>query len=131
MRKSNLVQEKGALEQIGMHDLEQQQQIVLNYFRSLRALYASKWDQSSNAFLYGAGFSGAVDFLRSHLIDYCTRKSSFKEDTITGALQLGDGDLILQDELKGLAGAQAKKRVSELLVERFLPVVAETRKIEL
>jgi DNA sulfur modification protein DndB len=86
-----LVESKGVLDQLGLSDLEVQQ---ANYFNALRSKYRSHWDDKSNAFIYASGFIGAIEFLRSNIIDYCRSKGSFEENTISVVLNLDESNLI-------------------------------------
>lgn len=115
-----LVEEKGVFEQVDIVELETQRQIVLNYFSALRKKYRDRWDDSDNVFLYAAGFVGATEFLRLKLVPYCVLAKSFKEKTIAEALSLRADKLIWQDEVKGLGGKDAPKRVFERLSQALL-----------
>jgi DGQHR domain-containing protein len=114
-----LVAEKGVFEQTGLTGLENQTKVILNYFKTLRDIYRDKWDNKDNAFIYAAGFAGAIDFLKSRMLDYCLRHRSFTPATMRKVLSLED--LILQSELKGLGGTQARQRVAERLLSAFDP----------
>jgi DNA sulfur modification protein DndB len=126
-----LVEDKGALEQIGVHALEQQRQIILNLFLALYKKYGEQWDDKSNAFLYAAGFVGSMDFLRLKLIPYCNLQQSFTIDTISDALNLSADTLILQSEIKGFGGSSASGKVYERLVEAFKPAKKSTSKFKI
>jgi DNA sulfur modification protein DndB len=83
-----LVESKGVLDQLGLSELEVQKAIFTNYFNALRSKYRGYWDDKSNAFIYASGFIGAIEFLRSNIIDYCRSKGSFEELTISSVLKL-------------------------------------------
>lgn len=117
-----LVAEKGQFEQIGAHELEIQKAIFTNYFGALKAKYGRRWVDKNNAFIYAAGFIGAIEFLRGHLIDYCKGQSSFEPATIATALALDETNLILQEEVKGMGGADAANAVRDRLISAFKPV---------
>lgn len=116
-----LVEEKGGFEQIDIHELESQRQIVMNLFRVLQQKYGDQWEVKTNAFMYAAGFMGALEFLRLKLIPYCNLQGSFEIETISKAIDLSGRALILQETIKGLGGASATKEVYERLVSSFKP----------
>lgn len=116
-----LVAEKGTLDQIGASSLEVQRSIFQNYFRVLAEKYGERWLEKDNAFLYAAGFTGAVDFLNLKMIPYCNIAGSFQPETISEALLLDRANLITQDEVKGLGGKDAPKRVFDRMLELFEP----------
>jgi DNA sulfur modification protein DndB len=117
-----LVEEKGVLEQIGVTELELQKRVILNFLGALRTLYNGRWLEKSNAFLYGVGFTGAMQFLRDRLVNYCQSRRSFEAKTITEALAPLSKALILQSEVKGLGGKDAPKRIFERLLAVFEPI---------
>jgi DGQHR domain-containing protein len=119
-----LVEEKGLLDQIGASSLELQQQILQNFFNVLADKYGDRWEDRDNAFLYAAGFVGAIDFLRLKVIPYCLTQKSFRASVISAALRLDVTDLIKQDEIKGLGGRDAPRKVYDRLVAVFAPEVA-------
>ena len=116
-----LVESKGVLEQIGATSLETQRHIFQNFFTSLANSYGERWQEKDNAFLYAAGFMGAVEFLQLKLIPYCVMQKSFKMETITAALRLDRTDLIRQEEMKGIGGKDAPRKVFERLLASFQP----------
>ncbi|MFG1391734.1 DGQHR domain-containing protein [Xanthobacter agilis] len=116
-----LVEAKGILEQIGASELEIQKAIFKNFFSALKSKYEGTWDDLTNAFLYASGFIGAVDFLRSHMIDYCKNKKSFEEATISNAIDMDKTSAVLQEEVKGLGGSDAANKVRDRLIGAFKP----------
>lgn len=80
--------------------------------------------------MYAAGFTGAIDFLKLKLIPYCTTMESITIKTISESLTLLSNRLILQDEVKGLGGKDAPKKIFDRLVECFSPQKTK-RKIEI
>jgi DNA sulfur modification protein DndB len=120
-----LVEEKGVFEQIDIRELQLQKQIVLNLFLALQEKYKDKWWDKTNAFMYASGFTGAIDFLMLKLVPYCNNRESFTVKTISDALKIGDGHLILQSEVKGLGGKEAAKKIQESLVENFDPKIVK------
>jgi DNA sulfur modification protein DndB len=116
-----LVEAKGLLDQIGASELEVQQAIFLNFFNAIRSKYGTFWDDRTNAFIYASGFTGAIDFLRTHMIDYCRGKGSFEESTISSALHLDPIGRILQEEVKGLGGTEGANKIRDRLISVFRP----------
>ncbi len=116
-----LVDEKGLLEQIGANTLELQKAIFCNLFNALADKYADNWGELRNAFMFAAGFVGAVDFLQIKLIPYCNTKKDFSKELMSKIIALDSTNLILQEEVKGLGGKDAPKKVFDRLVAVFLP----------
>jgi DNA sulfur modification protein DndB len=116
-----LVEEKGAFEQLEIHELEVQKQIILNFFTALSKKYQSDWNDKTNAFMYASGFVGAMEFLRLKLMSYCAHQKSFEVETILKAFDFNDVGLMLQSEVKGLGGTAASKEVYDRLINAFKP----------
>lgn len=116
-----LIESKGPFDQIGIGSLEQQRAVFNNYFGALEEKYEGRWSDRDNAFIYASGFTGAIDFMRAKLIDYCRMVGSFEKRTIYEAIQMDVSSRILQEEVKGLGGADASNRVRERLTQMFKP----------
>jgi DGQHR domain-containing protein len=116
-----LVEDKGDFYQVGITELQAQQQIFLNYFGALSERYGDQWDERNNAFMYGAGFVAGVDFLRLRMIPYCVVRKSFNKDMIKNAFDIDQGNLILQEEVRGKGGAEAVKIIYDRLNSAFEP----------
>lgn len=114
-----LVEAKGDFEQRNIFDLETQKKIVKNFFAALQSFYGERWFDVTNAFMYGAGFTGGVDFLKTKMLSYCQDRKSFTKDTIKNAFDLSVSDLVLQEEVKGKAGKEAAQAVQERLTGLF------------
>lgn len=117
-----LVDSKGIMEQVGISELEMQKAVFANYFAAIQEGYGVKWHDRSNAFIYASGFIGAVEFFRSHMFDYCKGKGSFETKTIVDALDIEATGKILQEDVKGLGGAEAANAVRDRLISAFRPV---------
>ncbi|MDQ1816100.1 DGQHR domain-containing protein [Massilia sp. CCM 9210] len=126
-----LVEEKGGFEQIDIHSLESQSKIIMNLFFALQIKYGDKWDDKSNAFMFAAGFMGALEFLKLKLIPYCNLQKSFEIATIANAINLTENSLIRQEELKGFGGSAATKEVYERLIASFKPKQKLSAKIKI
>ncbi|MCC6358320.1 MAG: DGQHR domain-containing protein [Phycisphaerales bacterium] len=117
-----LVDDIGVFEKVGLPELESQTRAVINYFTVLREAAGEDWDDSDNAMLYAAGFTGAIEFFRDQVVPYCNVKRSFKATTIRKAFTFKqDKDVIRQGELKGLQGRAARNKVFQALADRFEP----------
>lgn len=117
-----IVEDKGDLDQIGIRELETQKQVMLNYFSAIKEKYGDDaWSASSNAFMYAAGFVGALEFFRKRFIPYCTTRQSFAKSTFFDALKLQPSELIVQEEVKGIGGKDAPKVIFERLNSVFEP----------
>ena len=126
-----LVEDKGAFEQIDIRELEIQRQIIINVFSAIRQKYGIEWESKTNAFMYAAGFMGAVEFLRLKLIPYCNLQGSFEVETIANALSLSRESLIHQEKIKGLGGSAAAKAIYDHLVDAFHPKKGSPGKIKI
>lgn len=116
-----LVENKGVLDQLGMRDLDGQRRVILNFFRALQGKYRDEWESRDNAVIYASGFSGAIEFFRSNLVDYCRQRKSFKLEVISDALSLERSELIRQSEVRGMGGRAAIEHIRSRLVGSFLP----------
>ena len=116
-----LVEDKGTLAQVGIHSLEQQQKVVLNFLSSIANAHAGEWTDRKNAFMYAAGFAGALEFFSKKLIQYCSGKKSFTEETIDDVLALPRGIFINQSDLAGKGGSAAQRLVYDRLNDVFQP----------
>lgn len=125
-----LVSEKGTLDQIGASSLELQKSIFQNYFNVLADKYGDRWPERDNAFIYAAGFVGAIEFLGLKLIPYCNLRKSFKYDIMSDAIAIDSNDLIKQEEVKGLGGKDAPKRVFDRMVATFNPKEIKRQRFE-
>ncbi len=116
-----LIELKGPFDQLGIEELEQQKAVFRNYFGALEDKYDGHWADRDNAFIYASGFTGAIDFLRTKLIDYCRMVGSFEKRTISDAVQMDVSNRLLQEEVKGLGGTDAANLVRERLTQMFKP----------
>lgn len=123
-----LVEEKGIFEQIDAAELEVQKKIVENFFIALSRKYGDRWADKNNAFMFAAGFTGAVDFLKLKLIPICNNMNpkDFSVEFISSLIELSKENLIKQEELKGFGGKDAPKRVFDGLVGALKAPVAST-----
>jgi hypothetical protein len=80
--------------------------------------------------MYAAGFVGAIDFFRKKLIPYCNVKNSFAKATFQEVLLLNEGNLIQQEEVKGIGGRDAPKTIFDRLNGVFQPVLQNTQPIQ-
>lgn len=114
-----LVEEKGDFDQINIRNLEQQSQIILNFFRELSKPYGDEWLTAQNPFVYASGFTAAVEFLRKRVIPYCTKAKKFTPSVIAQCIGIDADSLILQSEVRGLGGKNAVSFIYERLNEAF------------
>jgi DNA sulfur modification protein DndB len=126
-----LVESKGDLDQVDLTSLELQERLFLNFFSALRDKYGPEWDEKNNAFMYAAGFIGAVDFLKRKLIPYCNVRKSFTKETISKSIDLDKSNLVLQEEVKGVGGKDAPRVIFDRLVEVFEPESKQAAFIEI
>src|SRR5215469_9001537 len=126
-----LVEEKGALHNIGITELESQKRIIMNFLIALCNLSSEGWYEKSNAFLYGVGFTGAIQFFRYRLVTYCRQMRSFETKTFLGALAPLSKAPIFQTEVKGLGGKDAPKKIFDRLLDAFQPAISEVASIKI
>jgi DNA sulfur modification protein DndB len=126
-----LVEPKGTLDQIGVTALEAQKQVILNFLIALKSTYDTHWDDKSNAFLYAAGFTGAMEFFRDRLVSYCKSRKSFRSEVISEALATLSKSLIRQQEVKGLGGKDAPKVIFDRLLDAFKPADQALEELEI
>jgi DNA sulfur modification protein DndB len=126
-----IVDDKGPLELAGIKELERQTSVLLNLFSALREKYGEQWDSSENAFLYASGFMAALQFFRNKVIDYCKIQKSFKQSTISAAINLKSTKLIKQSEVRGQSGSAAVNMIYDRLIEVYLPSQEDDEEIEI
>ncbi|MBX3445102.1 MAG: hypothetical protein KF774_22070, partial [Planctomyces sp.] len=114
-----LVEPQGVLHQVGLTELNTQLACLLNFFGLLKKWYGKSWYESSNPFLSAAGFTGAIDFLKTAMISHCNLSRDFTAENMGKALALDSDQLIDKEVLKGLQGRAAWHKVDSLLRERF------------
>lgn len=112
-----LVEEKGVFWQVGVREFELQKRIILNLFQALKDEYQDEWGTRDNAFVYGSGFTAAIDLLRLKLIPICIRRKSFEVSMIRSVLPLRHNGLIRQSEVKGSSGREAVRLIYQRLVD--------------
>jgi len=117
-----LVEEKGILERSGVTELSIQYNVIRNFFLALQEKYGSDWESvRENAFLFAAGFTGAIDFLGRNLVPECEkREHDFTKEFMASSLSINKKSLIKPSDTSGLSGTAAAARVRDLLVKQFL-----------
>lgn len=117
----SLVDAKGDFEQRNIFDLETQKKIIKNFFSALSHAYGERWNEANNVFMYGAGFIGGTEFLKTKMLAYCQDRKSFTQKTMQNAFNISVSDLILQEEVKGKGGKEAALLIQERLTNLFKP----------
>lgn len=115
-----LIEANGIFSQVGLNTFENQSVVVINYFAALMEKYNDLWFEKQNAFMFASGFSGAIDFLSARMVPYCVQSKSFSVQTISRALDMPEGLLLVQKELAGRSGTEAQKFVFSRLDECFV-----------
>jgi DNA sulfur modification protein DndB len=111
-----LVGGDGAFKQIGMHDLQSQRDVVLNFFVALSSCFGKRWNDRDNVFQHSVGFIAAIDFLQRRVIPHCSVRKSFTAPSIRRTLSLAD--LILLSEVRRF-GNYPRKIIYSRLIEAF------------
>ncbi len=114
-----LVEEKGALDAVGITEFEIQKRVLINFLSVLRSWYGLAWGGKDNVFLSAAGFTGAIDFFKNKLIAYCNLNSDYTSDFMAAALKLDSQFLLKRSDLKGLQGRNAARQVTDSLTDRL------------
>lgn len=81
---------------------------MVNYFAALQYYYDKKWYELTNPFLYGSGFSAAIEVLINKILPYCYSKRSFSIETFKSVIHLTKENLPLQSDVKRTSGEAAK-----------------------
>ena len=116
----NALEKKGAFHNIGLHNLENQKKVILNYFLAIYNAYAAQriWHKKSqNPFLTSAGFYGAMEALTSTLLTKCSERKSFTTETFSSILRLDDKRLLTKEDFKNIEGKTRRKAIKEYLLE--------------
>lgn len=103
-----LVKPQGEFEKFQITTLERQTKILINYFTALQYYYDKKWYELTNPFLYGSGFSAAIEVLINKILPYCYSKRSFSIETFKSVIHLTKENLPLQNDVKRTSGEAAK-----------------------
>lgn len=105
-----LVGDRGLFKTVGINTAEKQAKLLLAYFHALSEWYGSNWKDDDNALFSAAGFIGAIDFFRWHLLGYCVVN---KISTAKSILELidTDVDLLVSPMLKGFGGKTQRAMV--------------------
>lgn len=125
-----LVAEKGVFETSGVRDFEKQSKVVLNYFTVLQEWYGEEWLDRNNAFMHAAGFTGAIEFLKTKLIPYCNVRRSYSLETIRNAMKLNQNRRLRREDLAKMQGRASAHKVMERLLEQFDPELKQEKELE-
>lgn len=108
----------GVFYTVNLPSFKHQKAVIDNFFSVIKEYYQHEklWSsKNKNPFLKAAGFNGAVDYLADKLILKCAEKKSFSNKTMKSILSLSFDNLLTWDEMKGLDGKSARKKVKEYL----------------
>jgi len=108
----------GTLAKFNLRSLNYQKAIILNFFKAIQLYYDKdgSWNnRGKNPFLKSSGFSGAIDYLMSSLVQKCADKKSFSFETMKSILLLETSNLLFLQDIKHLDGKTARKRVADFL----------------
>ncbi|EPU1137711.1 DGQHR domain-containing protein, partial [Acinetobacter baumannii] len=111
-----------------INHLDQQKALISNFFQAIKNYYvdAKIWNISTkNPFIKASGFNGAVDFLLETLIGKCAERKSFTVATIMEIINFDKNDLFLVEDIKGLDGKTARKKVKEELERNLIQSVLD------
>lgn len=125
-----LVSDKGVFETSGFLDLVKQTQLIIRLLSVLHDWYGEEWLNRNNAFMYSAGFTGAMDFMKEKLLPYCALKRSVTLSTMRGAFDLDPAKRIYRQELVKMQGRASARKVTDLLIAQFRPAKILEREME-
>jgi len=114
---------EGVFAKVNLRSLNYQQTVLTNYFQAIRTYYEKQglWNNKvKNPFFRSAGFTGAIEYLTSTLLMKCAEKKSFKQATFKELLHLESADLLVHEDIKGLGGTAAKRKIKEYLESHLL-----------
>lgn len=118
---------------VNLKSLNYQQMALFNYFGAIKDYYDKRglWDNKTrNPFFRSAGFTGAIEHLTSTLLIKCADKKSFSKKNFKNFLRLDSDDLLLHEDIKGLDGKTARKRIKEYLESSLLGSLPEQEEYE-
>lgn len=127
------LERNGVFAKLNLTHLNPQIKVILNYFRAFKYVYDKEgsWDaRNKNPFLKREGFNGAIEALTETFLAKCAEKRSFTFDTFRTMLGLDRSRLLYQDEIKGLDGKSASKRVKEYLEYNLLQSIPPQEEYE-
>ncbi|WP_083861839.1 DGQHR domain-containing protein [Halomonas sp. KM-1] len=108
----------GVFYTVNLPSFKHQKTVIENFFSVMKDFYQHEkiWtSKSKNPFLKAAGFNGAVDYLTGTLMLKCAERKSFTVETMKKIIDLPYDNLLAWDEMKGLDGKTARKKVKEYL----------------
>lgn len=105
-----LVGDRGLFKTVGINTAEKQAKLLLAYFHALSEWYGSNWKDNDNALFSAAGFIGAIDFFRWHLLGYCVTNKISTAKSIFELIDT-DVDLLVTPMLKGFGGKTQRAMV--------------------
>jgi hypothetical protein len=126
-----LVEDKGALDAVGITEFEAQTKVLTNFLGLLKDWYGSNWGSKENLFLSAAGFIGAIDFFKNKMIAYCNIHRNYKLDFMKKAMSVDSQTILKRIDIRGLQGRNAARQVTEKLTEKFNPERQTNGEIEL
>ena len=103
-----------------IRDLNNQSQIVINYFSALRYFWEEEnlWVNSSqNVFFKASGFVAAMEFFFEEIFMKCVNLKSFTKETIIGFFDFTNVSLITNNDIKNSDGKSSRKMIKENLRE--------------
>lgn len=108
----------GVFYTVNLPSFKHQKNVIENFFLVMKDYYSHEkmWNsKAKNPFLKAAGFNGAVDYLTGTLMLKCAEKKSFSVPMMKKVIDLSYDNLLTWDEMKGLDGKTARKKVKEYL----------------
>lgn len=127
------LEKDGEFYRVKLRSLDAQKAAVGNFFAAIKSFYESQkvWQSpTNNPFFKAAGFNGAIDFLCDKLLLKAAERKSFTIDTMRQILKLDESSLLTWDDLQGMDGKTARKKVAEYLSSSLTSVLADQDEYE-
>lgn len=114
-----LLEQDGIFNKYKISNLENQINVIFNYFNALKAAYENDnlwYNKSANPFFTNAGFVAAIDVLNRILIAKCATEKDFTQEAFIKHLKL-DTALLQRSDIRNKDGKSQRKAIAEFLEE--------------
>lgn len=114
------LEEDGLFSTYNITSLLYQKTTIFNFFKALQYFYTNTkedlWDKTNiNPFMKNAGFYASIEYLTERLLPKCAEKKSFTVETMKSIMGLEAGVLLKQQDISGLDGKTARKKIKSFL----------------
>lgn len=112
-----LLENDGVFNRFKISNLENQTNVVFNFFNALKDAYDKEniwFNKARNPFFTNAGFVAAVDVLNRILVPKCAAEKDFTQNSFARQLNL-NGELLQRSDIKNMDGKSQRKTISDFL----------------